>query len=187
MVGEATSGRERLLVAASALFGRQPYHEVGIAAVLERAGLKPPTLYYHFGDKEGLFVAWAETALQEVAFTVTIPEATFEQNLVAFARHLMGSVRIDVPMVMRDARGLDRPDSRERLVNAYAQALYEPLCAILLDGMEKGAIRSEPIARLADAFLAGSWELRGPGVRLNAQELAEWWVGCLLHGLSPRT
>src|SRR5262245_49164436 len=59
-------GLVRLTSAAKECFGSKPYAEVGIAEVLEGAGVKPPSLYYHFGDKEGLFVAWAEAALGEL-------------------------------------------------------------------------------------------------------------------------
>jgi AcrR family transcriptional regulator len=64
MVKREITTREHLLVTGSALLA-----EVGTAAfttrlVCERAGVTAPTLYHHFGDKDGLLRAIAEHELQ---------------------------------------------------------------------------------------------------------------------------
>lgn len=57
-----TSGRTRLLDAASELLVAQPAHEPSTRELYEAAGVAAPTLYHHFGTKEGLLDAVVEQA-----------------------------------------------------------------------------------------------------------------------------
>lgn len=52
--------RERLVDAAEALFYGGGIAATGVDAVLRRAQASPPTLYAHFGSKEGLVAAYLE-------------------------------------------------------------------------------------------------------------------------------
>ena len=54
------AARERLLDAAEALFYGGGIAATGVDAVLRRAQASPPTLYAHFGSKEGLVAAYLE-------------------------------------------------------------------------------------------------------------------------------
>ncbi len=50
-------GRERLLAAAPRLFAAKGYAATSVRDILKAAQVTAPVLYYHFGSKEGLFVA----------------------------------------------------------------------------------------------------------------------------------
>jgi len=52
-----TGGRERLLAAALRLFAAKGYAGTSVRDVLRAAGVTAPVLYYHFGNKQGLFLA----------------------------------------------------------------------------------------------------------------------------------
>ena len=54
IVDEETPARDRLLVAAAELMDRAGGTEVSTRAICELAGVQAPTLYHHFGSKEGL-------------------------------------------------------------------------------------------------------------------------------------
>lgn len=54
------AARERLLDAADELFYTGGIAATGVDAVLRRAQASPPTLYAHFGNKEGLVAAYLE-------------------------------------------------------------------------------------------------------------------------------
>jgi AcrR family transcriptional regulator len=56
------SGRTRLLDAASRLLAEQPEREPSTRELYEAAGVAAPTLYHHFGTKEGLLDAVVERA-----------------------------------------------------------------------------------------------------------------------------
>ena len=49
--------KERILVQAAGAFAARGYEGVGVQDLCEAAGITKPTLYYHFGSKEGLLAA----------------------------------------------------------------------------------------------------------------------------------
>jgi AcrR family transcriptional regulator len=63
--GRAT--RERLLVTARELFGRDGYDATSIEAVLRKAGVARGSLYHHFESKPALFDAVLDEVVAEVA------------------------------------------------------------------------------------------------------------------------
>lgn len=56
------SGRERLLATARALLATHPGREPSTRELYQAAGVAPPTLYHHFGTKDGLLEAVTEEA-----------------------------------------------------------------------------------------------------------------------------
>ena len=54
--------REAVLASAIAAFARKGYAGTSVQDILRATGLSKPTLYYHFGSKEGLFGAIIESA-----------------------------------------------------------------------------------------------------------------------------
>lgn len=59
-------GRERLLAAAVRLFAVKGYAATTVRDILRAAGVTAPALYYHFGNKEGLFLALVRDGVQKV-------------------------------------------------------------------------------------------------------------------------
>lgn len=74
---DTTDIRRRILEAAIPLFARLGYGSASVRELAEAAGVTKPTLYYHFGNKEGLYVAAVESALdlfhQEVRLAAEMP------------------------------------------------------------------------------------------------------------------
>ena len=59
-------GRERLLAAAVRLFAVKGYAATTVRDILRTAGVTAPVLYYHFGNKEGLFLALVRDGVEKV-------------------------------------------------------------------------------------------------------------------------
>lgn len=59
------SGRERLINAAVSLLAEHPDREPSTRDLYEAAGVSAPTLYHHFGTKDGLLDAVAEQTFDE--------------------------------------------------------------------------------------------------------------------------
>ena len=55
--------RERLLIAAVQMFASKGYAGTSVREIVEAAGVTKPVLYYHFGNKEGVFQAMMEEAV----------------------------------------------------------------------------------------------------------------------------
>lgn len=93
------SGRQRLLDAARELFERKGYAATSVRKILSAAGVTAPVLYYHFGNKEGLFLemmreplgrfmalldgarAWSGTARERILRLSDEAYALFLQNV----------------------------------------------------------------------------------------------------------
>ncbi|MEL7977191.1 helix-turn-helix domain-containing protein [Isoptericola sp. F-RaC21] len=59
------SGRDRLIEAARSMLAAQPGRVPSTRELYEAAGVAAPTLYHHFGDKDGLLQAVTEAAFAE--------------------------------------------------------------------------------------------------------------------------
>ena len=88
------SVRDRLLCAAVELFARKGYSATTVREIVDAAGVTKPVLYYHFGSKEGVFLALMGDALR-----------TFEAALVA-GLDAEGSARDRIVRVLGDALDL---------------------------------------------------------------------------------
>ncbi len=182
-----TNGKQRVLDAAQVLFAEGSFGDIGVAQILEIAGVQAPTLYHHFGDKEGLYLAWAEQAFKRVQETINANmggETTIEA-LNRYAATLLIAVDFDLPQVLRDAPRLQRPESRDKVLGAYMSAIVEPLATILVEAVATGELRAEPIPKLTDVFLGGLLALRGPemvGGDLAVQ--ASWWCHGFVRGFA---
>ena len=61
---ETNGGRERLLAAAGKLFAAKGYAATSVREILRAAKVTAPVLYYHFGNKEGLFIGLLRQGLE---------------------------------------------------------------------------------------------------------------------------
>lgn len=183
------SGRDRLIEAARVLFRGSGYREVSVSEITKTAGIQAPTLYHHFGDKEGLYSAWAESSLaglgQHVAAGLVGKTGTRE-CLVAIAWSLLDYRELDLLVVLRDARRELSPKAQERVIQGYLAAVVEPLGSVLVRGVERGKLRPEPIARMAQAFVLGVLSLH-PSHAMETvipEEAAVWFTKRFLNGFS---
>lgn len=174
------NSRDRILKAAEPQFGIRPYQEVSIAPILTSADVQAPTLYYHFGDKEGLYVAWVREAFSPLQLNVRHMD-NLQEGLAAYATMYFTVIRFDVPQVLRDIDHLVRDASKEEVYNAYFQRIYEPLCALLITGMERGELPPEPVQRVADLFLSGIYVLHAQ-VDKDPAGVANWYSQRFLFG-----
>ena len=55
--------RAKIFTAAAKLFAEKGYNGVSMREISETAGLSKPTIYYYFGNKEGIYTALLESSL----------------------------------------------------------------------------------------------------------------------------
>jgi AcrR family transcriptional regulator len=166
----AAERRERILVAASELFGRKGYGQVSMAEVAAAAGVTNPIVYDHFVSKRDLYAELLGRQTERLleATTALPRDGTLEDAVrggigafFAFVEEHPGAWR----MLFRDAPGDLEVDEAHRAVQAQAtDRLAEAF------GARAGALRtpagiSEDQARAVVAELAKS--------ALNG--LAGWW------------
>lgn len=177
------------MAAAHELFAQRPYVEVGVAEILHAAKVQAPTLYHHFSDKEGLYVQWAEEAFAKLSLSLrTASEATHHpfDILASFCSTLTQFEGVHLLRTLDCASRLHRSESRERIERAYLQAVFEPLCVILLNAEDAGALSVRELNRTASAFLFGALS-QHPRYSANATDTNpnyRWWVDHFAFGFS---
>jgi TetR/AcrR family transcriptional regulator len=85
--------KEMIADVALALFARKGFESVGVNEIAEKTGLAKPSLYHHFGSKEGLLAAIVETRGQKLlALTGTAAEYNHDivMNLTGLFRESVG-------------------------------------------------------------------------------------------------
>jgi AcrR family transcriptional regulator len=90
---ESAGIRERILDCATDLLGREGYGALSVSAVCKLADVSAPTLYWHFGNKEGLLAALIKRSLKldaDAFLSIDIKRMTrqdaFERYLAALRR-----------------------------------------------------------------------------------------------------
>lgn len=132
------------------------------AQIAARAGVSERSLYFHFGDAEGLFQAAAERRLEAIAstFVPIDPALPFDRRLATFVRQRAGLLEMITPM--RRAALLSEHDSpaiAEGLARirafkaAQARAVFAPELALV-----PAADREIAAASVAMVSSFAAWE-----------------------------
>ncbi|WP_099023044.1 TetR/AcrR family transcriptional regulator [Mycolicibacterium palauense] len=97
------SGRDRLLDVARAEFGRSGFAATSVDDLARTAGVTTPTLYHHFGNKTGLFVAVGQDTYQRILghFAEAAPPGTpFTQAFPALLKQSVDLMHVDRSLAM---------------------------------------------------------------------------------------
>lgn len=152
-------GRGRILEAATKLFFESSYAEVGVAEILSICQIKAPSLYHHFGDKEGLFVQCVEEAFHRLKTDAgALLRASDDPlaTLTALARLYGDANDIDILRTIDTARRLVKAENRSRIDMAFHAAVFEPICIALMNAQDAGRLSIDSLEASASTFLMGA-------------------------------
>lgn len=188
----APDTRQLILEAAEELFMRYGYASVSmrqlVDEVAKRRRLTKPAIYYHFSDKESLYVAVllevARRSGDHLRAALTV-EGTVRDRLVALAEVLarldpeaLARMRLDIEQHLAD-------EARAVLRQAFQRDIFGPVLHVLKEEEQNGRLRvGLSAAQGASAFLSLVSSLgarRGQARRDNVAELA---VDVLLEGVA---
>ena len=146
-LGEAVSSadvsRQRFLIAATDMINRYGYYGASVEKISAKLNVTKGSFYYHNTDKDGLFAACVEYALdilhqgQDAGF----PGDGFERlcaSVVSLSRYQASGAR--GRMLRNYALVSLAPDDRLRLVARYRQAAMR-FAEMIREGIEDGSIR----------------------------------------------
>lgn len=182
-------GRDKLLAAARNLFPRLSYAEVGIARILAEAGVKAPTLYYHFGDKEGLFVAHVANELDNLGAHLRLLTQTHispQAALADIASALAEFTALDLDGALDAGRRLQKPSNQEKIQESYVRNVFEPIASLLQSAMDRGDLRREPTGRLVVLFQSGALQLCSGKSDLAGKAPSDWWAETFVRAFAAR-
>lgn len=170
------------------------YASVAVGEVAAAVGVTKPTLYYHFGDKEGLYAAVLVDLMREIggyiALVVAKPgsvRARLEEIALGYFLNANGTME---PM-LRDVAQLIGERHAAEVWRAYEEELLGPLVTLLREGTQSGEVRSLDPHMLARAFLGllDAFTARGgksARTQVQHQGVATQTVALFLGGAAPR-
>jgi TetR/AcrR family transcriptional regulator len=150
--------RTRLLNAAVHVFDRKGYAAASVREIAELAGVTKPALYYHFGSKEGVFVAILDQAQRQ--FTQSLGKAiarpgSARDRIVALCEDVYGLFGQNVPIArVAHAVFLGPPDGMPPYdVSVFESRFRQTIEQMAADGLAAGEFRSVPPRDVALAVM----------------------------------
>lgn len=165
MTTQTTHGsRERILDEAARLFAERGYQGLSMREIAEAVGVSKAGLYYHFKDKEALFLAILLSSIENL------------EQLVAAARAQGGSVRPQLRCLLRDiathagdSQAMMRlaeqdavhlsAEARQAMLNAYHLTFVGQLQALLESAQARGELKPLEPAKLTRLLLGMAYHL----------------------------
>ena len=149
---------EQILLQASKLFVERGYKGLSMREIAEAAGISKAGLYYHFKDKEDLFLAILLDSIASLG------------ELTAKARAYRGSTREKIRHLLvliakenKQQRGIMRlaendavhlsPEAQKKMRELYHASFPAQLEAILAEGQENGELQDFDVHELARLLL----------------------------------
>jgi AcrR family transcriptional regulator len=136
-------GRERILQEAQRLFMEQGFASVSTRQICSAVGIKQPSLYYHFGSKEGLYLAviqhWFEMLRVKIDMIIE-DETTLRSRLHHIAMLFWDTSLGEYQAMQRDALH-HLPHAHHRaLYTSIWEAVIAPLNHLMKSGIDSGIL-----------------------------------------------
>ena len=143
-------------------FARRPYDSVHVGEIADAAKVSVGTVYSHFGNKDGLFLAVVDRALDHIS-TYTDTAAQESQGSAVEAIIAVGESYLDVllerPFAVRflvTDTALPDDDAVRARVAGHIDHLYASLALRIEHAVDLGELK--PVdTRLLARFLIGAW------------------------------
>ena len=151
--------RTRLLESAVQIFERKGYASASVREVAEMAGVTKPTLYYHFGSKEGLLVAILEEAIREFDRTLSAAIArtgTARERLMGLCEDVFSVFELNIPIVrVAHTVFLGPVDAAPAFdLTAFERLWRESLQRMIEEGQAAGEFRAVPSIDVAYGLMS---------------------------------
>ena len=182
--------REQVLTHARLLFMQRGFASVSVGEVAEAVGVTKPTLYYHFGDKEGLYTAVLCDVMHEVGGyirQVTESPLSLRQRLYEVTLGYFLYANATMEPMLRDTNELIGAERAAQVWDAYRNHVLAPLHGLMEEGMARHELRQGDADILVRAFLALLDGFTDPGGHTarshdEHQHMAETLIALFLHG-----
>jgi AcrR family transcriptional regulator len=143
----STHSREAILAAAERLFVERGYRGISMREIASEVGVTKAALYYHFRDKEQLFVALLDNVLDELSELIAHCHTANEPvraQIEAIMRQIMtlpAERRASLRLASQELGNLDAA-TRQQFVERYHARFIDPIIDILAQGMAQGELRA---------------------------------------------
>lgn len=185
---------QRIIDVATQLFGQKGYGSTSVREVVEAVGVTKPTLYYHFGSKEGLFLATAQAHLESIDQLVQDSLASGETLVDKLESLLDANIRYasERPDVVRFlATCLHQVDHGQPEIDLMSvdATTVRHLGAVFYDALDAGELDSGinvPVACISFLGILRGWSVGAFHGAPLPPDVARIAVHHFLHGIRPR-
>ncbi len=186
----------RLFEAAIPLFARKGYAATSVRDIVRAAGVTAPSLYHHFGSKEGLFRAFvlaAREALEQVRREATEAGGSAAERIRRLCRGHFGLRRESPHVAWAVARMLSDPPALASAANlrALATELVRDYEVLVQEGVAGGEFRPcvpRHVAwLLVGAGATAAWPFLHESENDRAEEDLEGMLSVILSGIAAQT
>lgn len=142
-----TGMREKILESAKTLFIEHGYHGLAMREIAEALGVTKPALYYHFKDKEELFLAILHKNLNDIEAgidTILAKNVSSKEAIYLFIRQILNQSANDravIVLEIQESRQISEP-ARNEFYGVYQQKFIQKLQDIFTRGIESGEFRA---------------------------------------------
>jgi AcrR family transcriptional regulator len=146
----------KIIATAKRLFMQRGYRAVSVNDIVHQAEITKPTLYYHFTDKEELFVQMALhtlEAMHERMEQAVADRETTAERLAAIADVTLKSPDGNFRMMRHDIRENLSPAQQHRIALAFYQRMVDPLEREMARGLERGELTRHTPRELVWLFM----------------------------------
>jgi AcrR family transcriptional regulator len=161
---DQTNTKGKIFSAAAKLFAQKGYNGVSMRELSESTGLSKPTIYYYFGNKEGIYTALVEAGLH---YGVEIFQKIVEQD-IPIKDKIVQVVKVRFQQV------LEYPDFAKFFLVVFTSSEKLPF----LEDFIKESIERRKM--LVDLIKEGI-KRKEFGPSANPELAAEVFVGALMH------
>jgi len=140
---------KKILDTAKNLFVNKGYHGMSMREISDALGVTKAALYYHFKDKEELFLAILKTYLEKMSSTldrITVEPVSSPQKVQSFVAYVLtqpSEERAIIRLATQEINQLS-PETRRMFGSIYQEKFINKLQAILQEGMDQGDFRTIP-------------------------------------------
>ncbi len=139
--------REQILVTAKSLFIQQGYHGLAMRQISEAVGVSKAALYYHFKDKEELFLAILSGYLNEIEAAIDeimAKPVSSSEHIRLFAEYILKQPADQRAVTRLGSQEMSQLSaaSRKNFGKIYHDKFIGKLIAIFKAGIESGEFQA---------------------------------------------
>jgi AcrR family transcriptional regulator len=146
MTTSEISLREQILVTAKSLFIQHGYHGLAMRQISEAVGVSKAALYYHFKDKEELFIAILSSNLNEIERAIDLIQSrqiSCSEQIVLFVEYVLNQPAEERAIIRLGSQEMAQLSAitRQKFNKTYHDQFTGKLQNIFQDGVAKGEFR----------------------------------------------
>jgi AcrR family transcriptional regulator len=183
--------REQILATAKSLFIQHGYHGLAMRQISEAVGVSKAALYYHFKDKEELFIAILSSNLNEIETAIDYiqtQQIAYREQIVLFVEYVLNQPAEQRAIIRLGSQEMVQlgAASRQKFDKTYHDQFIGKIQNIFQNGINHGEFRAIDPAIATWALLGMMYPYFYPahsGAKQLSQEAIHQIISIYLNGV----